>query len=199
MEKPVFNYTGNNRKITGGAFEKRSVKKIYSGRDPVDPGDRHIEPLFLSVVRRELFNRSFVTGKRDSMGTSETAVFSRSAVYAGREGLAGGKIPWKILRKSPGTVGRPGCNASTVLWLYLVYRKGLSLGRYRDFCHKRADGFSGALFLQEPPCGILQSEKKPAGTFCPADSVLSGVSCFYEMNRSCSRAASCNRRESVLS
>ena len=113
--------------------------------------------------------------------------FSCSAVYAGREGLAGGKIPWKILRKSPGTVGRPGCNAGTVLWLYLVYRKGLSLGRYRDFCHKRADGFSGALFLQEPPCGILQSEKKPAGTFCPADSVLSGVSCFYEMNRSCSR------------
>ena len=87
------------------------------------------------------------------MGASETAVFSCSAVYAGREGLAGGKIPWKILRKSPGTVGRPGCNAGTVLWLYLVYRKGLSLADIGIFVISVLTAFLVPYFYRNRPVG----------------------------------------------
>ena len=79
----------------------------------------------------------------------EKSVFSCPVIYAVRKGLAGRKIPGKFLQKSPGTVGGAGCNADTVLWLYLVYGKRLSLGRYRDFYCKCINCFSGVGFFYE--------------------------------------------------
>ena len=75
------------------------------------------------------------------------------------------------------------------LWIYSVYGKGLSLGRYRDFHYKRADSFSGTLF----PRATSQADMLA----CPFGDCREGLipRCLHR----CFWSATCNRWRSVLS